>query len=71
MDGPPRPQFRKSDICSSLPKPLSYPILPTTSFVFVSLPFQTANKGQIIIDRVKLSRFELKRRALQWLSLPL
>ena len=70
MDGPPRPQFRKSDICSSLPKPLSYPS-DHISFVFVSLPFQTANKGQIIIDRVKLSRFELKRRALQWLSLPL
>ena len=32
------------------------------------LPFQTADKGQIIIDRVELSRFELKRRALPSLS---
>ena len=56
---------------SALRSQNSCPILPTTSFVFVSLPFQAANKGQIIIDRVKLSRFELKRRALPWLSLPL
>ena len=43
----------------------------TTAFVFASLPFQRADKGQIIIDRVELSRFELKRRALPSLSLSL
>ena len=81
MDGLPipRPQFRKSNICSlpisnpGLSQSVYLPVLSsrvptTTAFVFASLPFQTADKGQIIIDRVELSRFELKRRALPSLS---
>ena len=52
-------------VCLSV---LSSRVPTTTAFVFASLPFQTADKGQIIIDRVELSRFELKRRALPSLS---
>ena len=60
---------RSQSFCLSV---LSSRVPTTTAFVFASpLPFQTADKGQIIIDRVELSRFELKRRALPSLSLSL
>ena len=57
MDGLPRPPAIPQIQYLLASKTL---ILPTTATVFASLPFQTANKGQIIIDRVELSRFELK-----------
>ena len=60
MDGLPRPPAIPQIQYLLASKTLILPTTATAATVFASLPFQTANKGQIIIDRVELSRFELK-----------
>ena len=53
MDGLPRPPAIPQIQYLLASKTLILPTTATAATVFASLPFQTANKGQIIIDRVE------------------